>query len=284
MPYKRKTTVTRRKRKAYKKAPSKFRASVPRTLQIATKRNSRMTLKFVTNQTYLFHPASTAFPAGQTSLLCFRANSIYQSQLPVSNVVGVWKSQNPAKYSNDVVAGVQQNADGWDEWTSRFQHFCVTGSRISATFEPVTSGAPSIMTTHVSGIQGAVNNLTTSARLNELPYTKRASIVVNTNLSSPIGQSLSATYSARKFEGVTDPNDNSNLRGRFATTTTPTLPGNTPSEQSFFYLAMSPIDPNTVDPMPQGVVRVKIEYVVQLKEPTDTNQIQLATGTRTGEL
>lgn len=265
---------------AKKKARSKnpYRKTNVRTLQIATKRNTNMTLKFVTNQTYVFQPGTGGQPVGTTAVLCFRANSIYKSQLPTSNNPGVWASQDPLKYSNDIAALVEQNADGYAEWTQRFQHFCVTGSKITATFEPSGTGCPTIMTTHVSGIQGAIQAGTTSAKINELPYVNRSSIVSNLNLGSK-DSVLSAKYSARKFEGVKDPVDNSNLRGRFEdNNVVPPLTGLTPTEQTFFYVSFAPINPATTVNMPQGVVRVKVEYIVKLKEPTETNLIQLRGG------
>jgi len=79
---------------------------------------------------------------------------------------------------------------------------------------------------------------------------------------------------------VKDPEDNSNLRGRFANSfVTPPVLGATPTEQSFFYLALAPIDPATSLAVGEGVLRVKIEYIVQLREPTESNQIQMVTGT-----
>lgn len=91
------------------------------------------------------------------------------------------------------------------------------------------------------------------------------------------------TYSARKFEGVKDPDDNSNLRGRFANANlVPPTTGATPGEQSFFYLALAPVDPTSTVASGGGVLRVKIEYIVHLKEPTESNQIQInPTVTRT---
>ena len=73
------------------------------------------------------------------------------------------------------------------------------------------------------------------------------------------------TYSARKFEGVKDPDDNSNLRGRFANANlVPPTTGATPGEQSFFYLALAPVDPTSTVASGGGVLRVTGE---QKKKP-----------------
>jgi hypothetical protein len=239
-----------------------------------------MKLKFVVNQTYILDPTISGFPAGSAAFLSYRANSVFASHIPVSNDPGLWASQDPTKYNNLSSALISQNADGWTEWTNRFQHYCVTGSKVTATFEPASNGVPTIMSLHKSGVAGAIQASTTSARINNLPYVKKSSIV-STGISVPnqAGCRLSMNYSARAFEGVTDPNDNSNLRGRFANTqVTPPATGLTPTEQTYFYVTFSPIDPATTGAMPRGVVRVKIEYIVLLTEPTESNQIQLMTG------
>ena len=265
-----------------------FRTSVPRTIQIATKRNMNQTLKFVVNQTWVVDPTSQA--AGLTAVLSYRANSIFNSHMPtsVTATAGLFKSQDPTKYSNNGSLNpvISQNADGFDTWSDRYQHFTVTGSRMTYTYEPMNAGAPAIFCSHMSGVSGAVNANTTAARLNTLPYVKRHSVVPQALLAGGIsgpGIRGSMNYSARRFEGIKDPQDNSNLRGRFANSlVTPPVVGATPSEQTFFYLAIAPIDPSATTVVSGGVLRVKIEYVVKLKEPTESNQIQVnPTVTRT---
>lgn len=283
MKYNKKKYARKSRKHSYASRQSSYRTGIPRTIQIATKRNQNQTLKFVVNQTYVADP--NQLQVGQAAVLSYRANSIYHSHMPTDSTAAlVFKSQDPAKYNNDgqlQPAVIQQNADGWNEWTNRYQHFCVVGSKMTYTWEPIGQGAPSTLFAHLSGVSGAVTKATKSSLLNEMPFTKRHSIAM-IGVSSPksAGVRGSITYSARKFEGVKDPEDNSNLRGRFANPNlqTPTE-GATPGEQSFFYLALAPVDPLTSTKMPQGVVRVKIEYIVQLKEPTETNQIQVVTDT-----
>lgn len=277
---KKKKLYNRARYSKQKSVAKDYRMTIPRTIQIATKRNHRQTLKFVLNQTYVVNPS--AGTAGKSAVLSYRANSIYASHMPTGNSSQlIFKSQDPAKYNNNgqLSPVISQNADGWNEWTERYQHFCVTGSKISYSFEPTGTGAPAIFCSHLSGVSGAITKDTTSARLNELPYTSRHSLAtqgVTSGINASTGIRGSKMYSARKFEGVKDPEDNSNLRGRFANSNlNPPTNGATPGEQSFFYLAMAPVDPSTTSDMPQGVLRVKIEYITQLKEPTESNQIQV---------
>lgn len=263
------------KKKNYKKkSKSNYRKSIPRTIQIATRRNMSQTLRFVVNQTYVYDGSVT--PNGKTAFLAFRANSIFNCQLPNSTNLGEWKSQSPLVYDNYAASAIHPNATGWDEWTQRYQHFTVTGSKMSYTFEPINTGIPSILFCHLAGTQGAIDTNTNSASMNLKPFMTRKSIIPVGAIKGIRG---SMNYSARKFEGVTDPDDNSNLRGRFANTALGTV-GTAPSEQTIFYLAHAPVDPNSsAGKMASGVFRIKIEYVVHLREPTETNQVQVTTGT-----
>lgn len=294
--YKKRTAPKKHKRYAtgrakYGSKQRAYRSAIPRTIQIATKRNMNQTLRFVVNQTYVVDPSVLA--AGETAVLSYRANSIFQSHMPTGATgANPFKSQDPTKYNNDgqAVPLIQQNADGWDDWTNRYQHFCVVGSKMTYTYEPIETGAPSVMVSHLAGVSGAITKATSSARLNELPFVKRHSLTtqgVTSGINATTGIRGNMMYSARKFEGVKDPEDNSNLRGRFANPNlaVPTT-GATPGEQSFFYLGIACVDPATTTKMPGGVLRVKIEYITQLKEPTETNKIQVVTdsGTAPDEL
>lgn len=286
MPYKKKGVKKRVARKAKQVPKSNYRSTIPRTIQIATKRNKNMTLKFTLNQTWLVDPSKLANP-NDTLVMSYRANSIYNSHMPTLTTAtkDATISQDPALYDNNGSASplIQQSADGFDTWSDRFQHFTVTGSKITYTFEPYSTGAPSILVSHLSGVSGAVQSTTSSVRLNALPYTTRHSLVpqsVTSGIFASTGIRGSRSYSCRAFEGVKDPEDNSNLRGRFANSqVTPPVTGATPTEQSFFYLAIAPVNPATTVAAGQGVLRVKIEYIVKLKEPTESNQIQMQTGT-----
>lgn len=251
-----------------------YRRSKPKTLQIATRRNPNQVLRFVINQTYYLD--GTAAAKGETAVLQFRANSIYNSHMPSSAIAGQWLSQDPAKYSNLISDGVVQDAEGYNEWKDRYQHFCVLGSKIQSTFEPATTGQASVHFHHLSGITGSITKDTQMKDINELPYTYRNSIMATTVQRGNTGSRMSQQYSAKKFEGVSNVNDNSNLRGSFSTASSPT--GSPPGEQSFFYVGVAPTtqkpatSPNQT---PSGVMRVKIEYICMLKEPTESNQVQV---------
>jgi len=278
MPYKKSSNYKGRQMKSRyfsrNSTKSNYRKSKPKTLQIATRRNPNQVLRFVVNQTYYLD--GTAAAKGETAVLCFRANSIYNSHVPTSAISGQWLSQDPAKYSNLIADGVVQSADGYNEWKDRYQHFCVLGSKIQSTFEPATTGQASVHFHHLSGIVNTITKDTQMKDINMLPYTFRNSIMATTVQRGNTGSRMSQQYSAKKFEGVSNVNDNSNLRGSFATASSPA--GSPPGEQSFFYVGVAPTtqkpatSPNQT---PSGVVRIKIEYICMLKEPTESNQVQV---------
>lgn len=258
--------------KLFRKPKNRYRPHIPRTLQIATRRNPNQILRFVINQSYIYDGTVTG--NGDTAFLCFRANSIYNSQIPVSTTAGEWTSQDPTKYSNKSSDLITQSADGYDDWKNRYNHFSVLGSKIQTTIEPMSTGTPCIHFHHLSGTQGAIQAGVKSSTINQLPYTYRTSVnaTIQGGGATGGGSRMYQSYSTKKFEGVKDVRDNSNLRGSFGNISGgPALP----AEQSFFYVGLSAVDPLTTTSNPKAIVRVKVEYIVMLKEPTETNQVQV---------
>ncbi len=256
---------------------SMYRRQVPRTLQIATRRNKSQVLRFVTNQTYQLNPGGLV-GGMENCFLTIRANSIYNimRQNGSLNSNGTWIPQDNGEYG----PLLNPNATGWSEWTHRYQNFTVLGSKISATFEPTGVGeagskqVPSTFYLILSGADGIIGTGTEMALINKFPYTKRASVIPgqqynSTSQMSNQGVRLSMNYSTKRFEGVRDVKDNNQLTGEFN--------GHQPSETSFFYVGLRNTIPSsaTADRMPQGLVRIKVEYIVSLSEPTETNQVQM---------
>ena len=266
-----------------------YRNSIPRTLQIATRRNTKQVLRFVANQCYKVIPGGSVGGLENT-FLKFRANSIYDINLGTLgngslNPVNTWDAQDPSKY------GPTQgtiNAEGWDDWQGRYAHFTVLGSKIQVTYEPfgIPSGAglvqvPSTVYVNLAGNTSQISTGTEMSAINELPYTKRAQIIpgmtnstqsgaLSTNNFSNAGVRLYQHYSTKSFEGVADVADNEQLKGDMLGT-----PG-VPDEGSFYTIGIRNTIPSTGanDRMPQGILRVKIEYITLLTEPTSTNQVQ----------
>lgn len=251
---------------------SLYHPRVPRTLQVATRRNNSQMLRFVKNMTFGVNPQALS----ENIFLTIRANSLNNIMVNGGgqNQPGTWTAQDPLDYGA-AVANV--NADGWDEWKDRFQHFTVLGSKIQVTYEPINvqyepNGAPKFIPgtlyINLSGVNGAIDPLTACKDVIKKPYTKRAQIMQSSDAG---GKRLYSFYSAKKFEGVSDVLDNSNLRGRLGT-------GAPPSENSFFNVGIVPtinsaLGGAVTQYLPGGVMRIKLEYIAKLTEPTLTNEV-----------
>ena len=249
-----------------------YHAKVPRTLQIATRRTNSQMLRFVKNMTFGVNPGSLS----ENIFLTIRANSIYDIIYNGGgqNQGGTWTAQNDADYGPTVPV---VNAEGWTEWSPRFQHFTVLGSKIQATYEPIDAGyepsgaprfAPATMYISLSGVTGAITPSTACKDVVNKPYTSRSQIIT---ASEHNGKRLYQFYSAKKFEGVKDVLDNSNLRGRLGT-------GAVPNENSFFNVGLVPTINNNLggtvtQQIPGGIMRIKLEYIVKLTEPSLTNEV-----------
>lgn len=273
---KRKSNTTRRKPRMQRQMRGEYRDSIPRTIQIATKRNLNQVLKFSLNQSWVLDPSNNV-AAGRSMVLQYSANSLFKSHIPMiaDGESQAYKPQDPTLYSNKLSSAIFQNAEGYDTWRERYQHFCVTGSKLTYTWEPIGQGVPAVLFAHLSGVTPAIIPTTTSAVINKLPFTNRHSIA-SIGVSSPKSAGIRGNlkYSCRNFEGIKDPIDNSQQRGRFGNQNTGGV-GLPPGEQSYFNIAISPVDPATTGTLPAGVLRVKVEYIAHLKEPTESNQIQV---------
>ena len=249
-----------------------YHSPIPRTLQVATRRSNSQMLRFVKNMTFGVNPQALS----ENIFLTIRANSLNNIMVNGGgqNQGGTWTAQDPLNYGAAVAV---VNADGFDEWKDRFQHFTVLGSKIQITYEPIDvqyepSGAPKFIPTtlyvNLSGVNGAIDPLTACKDVIKKPYTKRAQIMQS---SAAGGKRLYQFYSAKKFEGVSDVLDNSNLRGRMGT-------GAPPSENSFYNVGIVPtINSNlggqVSQTSPSGIMRIKVEYIAKLTEPTLTNEV-----------
>lgn len=261
-----------------------YRNQIPRTLQIATRRNIKQTLKFVSNQCYKVVPGGSV-GGMQNTYLRIRANSIYDimQQNGANQPTGTFIPQDPALYG-PLVSPI--NAEGFSDWQGRYFHYTVLGSRIQATFEPTGEGGttsnkvtqPSTFYINLAGSSTQIALGTEMSDINKLPYTKRAQLmpVSTSSITSGLissrnsmrGARLYMNYSTKKFEGVSDVSDNSQLKGDF----TPALP----AEASYFTVGLRNTIPDTAasHSMPSGILRLKIEYITQLTEPTSTNRVQ----------
>lgn len=277
-----------------------YRTKVPRTLQLATHRPTRATLKFVKNMTFMIKPGGTGGTGTRANTaFSIRANSIDdlfgQAGGTVINgyannaINAGWVTGQDISYSpGAVIPTVPVQADGYENWTQRFQHYVVSGSKISVTYEPISasdqvSQEPATLYCCLNGSENKINHTTEMDDIVKFPYLKRSQILVGNTKAGPGAQSIGQGgrvdnfYSARRFQNVKDPLDNSNLRGRFDSAPG-TYDGAPPSEASYFYFGLCNTMPNQSLNAPNGIMRVKVEYITKLIEPTSTNQISMGSG------
>jgi hypothetical protein len=177
------------------------------------------------------------------------------------------------------------NADGWDEWKLRFQHFTVLGSKINVTYEPQNAAntgdadddtyqtrkecAEGILFLNKVGGTGIINTTSTMATIQNLPYQRKGTVKAGIN-GIGRGTSLSMKYSAKHFEGVSDVADNATMKGQMDSGMAAAAQ---PNERSYFNVGILPtIHAQGLHP-PNGILRINVEYITKLTEATTTNQL-----------
>lgn len=222
-------------------------------------------------------------PGGTTQHVnfCLRANSIGDimvkngSNQPAQSIVAQGSDYQPTWPSTE--GQPVTDVESFDKWKDRFQHFTVLGSKASLTYEPIgtTAGEPCTLYLGIGGIESQVQNVNDMDSISKLPYYKRAQILGGATNGFGQGKRIYQFYSAKKFEGVKDVIDNQQLRGRFPNQVTGALL-NQPGEQSFYYFGIINTVPALtggapVNPPSSGIMRCRVEYIVHLSEPTNTN-------------
>jgi hypothetical protein len=163
----------------------------------------------------------------------------------------------------------------------------VLGSKLNATYEPQNTAASTvdadneyqaqkesaegILFLNKVGGTGIINTGSTMATISTLPYQRKGTVKAG-NQGIGRGTSLSMKYSAKRFEGVTDVNDNHTLRGQMDSgIVSPAQP----AERSYFNIGILPtIHAQGLHP-PNGILRINVEYITKLTEVTTTNQISI---------
>lgn len=272
--FKRRRTMGRRSRARGRQYGNKR----PKAIQRATKVPKTAMIKFVYDKTFLYTPA--ALPSGTdplvTGVIDVSCNNIIQ---PVNTGVsgGTWTAQDGA--STDSVEGI-------DDWVGtsggRYQKFMVLGSKIEVnTIASAPVGGQDQQTLFVNNYAMGIHKCTTGADdvkqttqlpdIQKMPYTRLRNLTgalsnqPGNNPIVPQGGRVSDTYSAKKWEGVTNVKDNAALQSKVETT----APGySAPAEGGKFQLFFASREPkSTGKQVPAQLVRVKIEYITLLTDP-----------------
>ena len=260
-----------------------YHPKVPRTLQIATRRHMTQTLRFVKNMTFKCTPQLGNPVVGpENCFIQIRANAIDDLMNGSSgngsvNMPGTWEAQDVNSYGQGVQSVI---AEGYNDWKERFQHYTVLGSRIQATCQTIVGTSASDTGTFYINLAGATGNITPGKQAYEimkLPYTKRGRLFPAVTTAGGATANVPASrlhmhYSTKKFEGVKDVMDNQNLRGAFDNSYGS---GGVPSELSYYTVGYVPTMPfsATSGAHAPAIITIKVEYIVKLTEPTDTNQV-----------
>jgi len=162
----------------------------------------------------------------------------------------------------------------------RYKNYAILGNKIQATILPAAATVPP---SHVGDVQDYVDpqayinnyavgihkcttgqtDITATSTLpviQKMPYVRLRNMRGTVDQASGLqGASLSDTYSAKKWEGVSDVKDVEKLKGNF---TTP------PAEGGQYQLFLASREPITVTHQhPPVLVRVKMEFIALLSDP-----------------
>ena len=260
-----------------------YHPKVPRTLQIATRRHMSQTLRFVKNMTWKVTPQLGSPVVGpENCYLMIRANAIDDIMVGAhgngsGNMPGTWEAQDVANYGQGVSKVV---AEGYNDWADRFQHYTVLGSRIQATCQTVVGSSASDTGTfyiNLAGASGLITPTSQAFEIMKLPYTKRGRLFPAVTTAGGATANVPASrlhchYSTKKFEGVKDVMDNQNLKGSF---TNSYGSGSVPGENSYYTIGYVPTMPFSISSGAHApaILTIKVEYIVKLTEPTNTNQV-----------
>lgn len=253
-----------------------------RTLQIATRIQPSMKLKFVFNETYSYRPnVQCGLGSKQEMMLIgFSANTVSSIHCNAmlagnSNVNLMWQMQSPGG-----VHGINSTPDaaGFTEWKDRYTYGTVIGSKITVSAKTTTQAQgehePLLMFIHKTGTESPQNVFSTSSgadNVNDKAYISKA-LIMSSNVST--GATIKQGYSGRKFEGVSGSIINKESY-RFAF-----HPYEAPEEESSWILGFCNARGRDRQPIvgptpgvaganltPGLLVQVKIEYIVVMSEP-----------------
>lgn len=272
-----------------KKTP--YRNSTLRTLQLATKRPTTAMLQFQKNMCFRIKPNLTASGGQHMFHLQLMANSIYdmvQDYYPIqSSNDELWSEQNVEYALIGAPTNILINADGYDDWKDRFQKYLVYGSKITVTYEPVitqegSAGTVSTPTTlfvqkSQEFVNGVIPSSSNSGDICLLPYVQRAQILTARIGRSGQGGSVTSTFSAKKDFGLKDVQDVEGAQGATDSESFPLNGPSLPAKRCFYniYLAetVKKSNPEAANQaMVEGIMRIKIDYITMLREPTQTNR------------
>lgn len=296
----RSTKGYKKRRTAKRSTRTKYRGRVPRMIQPSTYKHKEAIVSF--DYENEFHVVPTGFAnsnAGDMmAWLSVMANCpndvLHDNQDGTANQGTIphagFNIQNTGPPTQ---IGGQTTVKDWYQWSGRYRHFCVIGSKIQVTANPIAHPSavdgvtrdgtwPWIMHLYkTGGTTGGefpgVTGDTSNETIGNKPYCKRTKIS-GTSTTSGAGPSkggyLSMGYSARSFEGVANVRDNGDLKGTIGSST---AAGLIPVEKTRFVICLknaitAPTTGNWIQPC-DLMLKFKVTYTVRFGEPVTTSDI-----------
>jgi hypothetical protein len=283
-----------KRRRIAKRAPARRRGKMygnkrPTRIQRATNVPKTCLISFVTDKTFLYTPAD--LPSGtdpmKTGVMQVSCNNLLTPMLATGG--GTWQAQDGA--AGDSVEGLKDWVTGIPDGGGRYQTYCVLGAKldVNSIASQVIVGSGQQMTyvnNYACGIHKCTNGLTDIGELTQLPtaqkmpYTRIRNGTGSQNNTTgiqgviPQGMRLSDTYSAKKWEGVTDVKDNKELHStQQSNVLTP------PAEGGKFQIFVASREPkSTGKQVPSQLIRIKCAYTVLLSDPKTDDNDPMKTG------
>ena len=247
----------------------------PKAIQRATNVPKSAMIKFVIDKTFVYQPP--AAPAGsdpvKTGVIEISCNNLIQP-INTGTSAGTWTVQSGT--ATDSVEGLTDWVGGAG---GRYKKYMVLGAKIDVNSVASTgtgTAGSSYVNNYAIGIHKCTSgdsDITETVQLpaiQKMAYTRLrnatgAAVGAGTGATYQ-GVRLSDTYSAKKWEGVSDVKDNANLQSTLDSTS----PHNpvAPAQGGKFQLFIASREPmSTTKVVPPQLVRVKCEYIALLTEP-----------------
>lgn len=186
--------------------------------------------------------------------------------VPIStpSTTGTFTAQN---------GSIGDSVEGLDDWLGddgRYTTYCVLGAKLEVN-GVATQGAAGATTinNYAIGVHKAVGGASDIVAGTQLPAIQQMAFTRQKNGMGMPGTNtqvqamrFSDTYSAKKWEGVSDVKDNKALHGNAVSP---------PTDGGTFQIFYASREPATLNNPPPMLMRVKIKYIVLLSDPKKKN-------------
>lgn len=221
-------------------------------------------LEFVRDLTVKVTPLAPAEGATylNTSILDVSMNNLL-NPISTTSATGTFTAQ---------LGTIGDAVEGLDDWVGddgRYSTYCVLGAKLEVNGIATQGSSTNTINNYALGVHKCAAGDNDIVASTQLPTIQKMAFTRQTNGMGMPGTDtqvqamrFAATYSAKKWEGVSDVKDNKELHGNH--TTAPTKGG----KFQIFYASREPATLHNPPPM---LMRVKIKYAVLLSDPKKKN-------------